>query len=136
VTLLAENKPAEAMAEFRKGDVAPDGPVDECSICLPYDLARGYDAAKQADSAIVMYERYVTTPFAFRVTFEQMDPMLLAGVHHRLGELYEQQKNPAKAAEHYRAFIDLWKGADAELQPRVTEARRRLQELTPVEKPR
>ena len=65
-----------------------------------------------------------------------MDPMLLAGVHHRLGELYEQQKKSEKAAEHYRAFIELWKGADAELQPRVAEARRRLQELTPVEKPR
>ena len=134
--LLAENKPAEAMAEFRKGDVAPDGPVDECSICLPFNLARGYDAAKQADSAIVMYERYIATPYAFRVALEPEDPMLLAGVHHRLGELYEQQKNAAKAVEHYRAFIDLWKGADAELQPRVTEARRRLQELTPVEKPR
>ncbi len=62
--------------------------------------------------------------------------MQLAGVYHRLDELYEQQKNPTKVAEHYRTFIDLWKGADAELQPRVAEARRRLQELTPVEKPR
>jgi len=134
--LLAENKPGEAMAEFRKGDVRPDGPVDECAVCLPYNLARGYDAAKQADSAIVMYERYITTPYMYKVSLEQMDPMLLAGVHHRLGELYEQQKKSEKAAEHYRAFIELWKGADAELQPRVAEARRRLQELTPVEKPR
>jgi hypothetical protein len=83
-----------------------------------------------------MYERYIATPYAYKIGTEQMDPMLLAGVHYRLGELYERQKNPARAAEHYRAFIDLWKSADADLQPRVAEARRRLQELTPVEKPR
>lgn len=83
-----------------------------------------------------MYEQYIARPYAYKIILEQMDPMLLAGVHHRLGELYEQQKDPTKAAEHYRAFIDLWKSADTELQPRVTEARRRLQELTPVEKPR
>jgi hypothetical protein len=41
-----------------------------------------------------------------------------------------------KAAEHYRAFIELWKSADPELQPRMAEARRRLAKLTPVEKPR
>ena len=32
----------------------------------------------------------------------------------------------AKAVEHYRAFINLWKNADAELQPRVAEATRRI----------
>ena len=45
-------------------------------------------------------------------------------------------EQPDKAAEHYRAFIDLWKNADAELQPRVAEARRRVAKLTSVEKSR
>jgi hypothetical protein len=89
--LLAEHKPLEAMVEFRQGDVAPDGPVDECIICLPYSLARSFDAAGNADSAIVMYERYLTTPYAFRVSFELLDPVRLAAVYQRLGELYEQQ---------------------------------------------
>jgi tetratricopeptide (TPR) repeat protein len=129
--LLAEKKPLEAMEEFRKGDVAPDGPVDECIICLPYSLARSYDAAGQADSAIVMYERYVGTPFAWRVSFELVDPVQLPGVYERLATLYEKQGNAAKARMNYQAFIDLWKDADSELQPRVAEARRRLQQLRP-----
>jgi len=44
--------------------------------------------------------------------------------------------NTEKAAEHFRAFIALWKNADPELQPRVADARKRLARLTPVEKPR
>jgi hypothetical protein len=33
----------------------------------------------------------------------------------------------------YRAFIELWKNADTELQPRVNDARQRLARLAPVE---
>ena len=48
----------------------------------------------------------------------------------------ECRKRLADPRVHYRAFIDLWKNADVELQPRVTDARKRLARLTPVEKPR
>jgi tetratricopeptide (TPR) repeat protein len=140
---LAENRPADAIVEFRRADVAPDGPSRECPICLPINLARAFDAAHQRDSAIVMYERYLTAPYRNRLDaqlFEGLmdppDPIYLAGVHERLGELYEEAGQPAKAAEHYQAFIELWKNADPELQPRVAEARRRLAKLTAVEKPR
>jgi hypothetical protein len=78
-----------------------------------------------------MYERYVGTPFAWRVSFELVDPVQLPGVHERLAALYEKQGNAAKAATNYQAFIDLLKDADSELQPRVAEARRRLQQLRP-----
>ncbi len=44
--------------------------------------------------------------------------------------------NTDKAIENYRAFIELWKNADADLQPRVADARKRLARLTAVEKPR
>jgi tetratricopeptide (TPR) repeat protein len=140
---LAENRTNDAVTEFRRGDVRADGPVDECSICLPIKLARAYDAAHQSDSAIVNYERYLNTPFwnRYDIPFavglpEPLDPTYLANVHFRLGELYEARGDSAKAAEHYRAFIDLWKDADPPLQPKVAEARRRLAALTPVERPK
>jgi tetratricopeptide (TPR) repeat protein len=132
--LLAERRATEAIAEFRRADVLPDGPADDCTICLSWNLARSFDAANQADSAIVMYERYLTTPYFARFG-AQLDGSALPFVHRRLGELYDARGNYAKAAEHYRAFVDLWKNADPALQPRVTSVRDRLRKL-PAEAPR
>jgi tetratricopeptide (TPR) repeat protein len=138
---LAENKPSEGIDEFRRGDALPDGPANACAVCLPVNLARAFDAAHQSDSAIVMYEKYITTPDIERLDVplfvqfvDPVDPIFLASVHRRLGELYETKGDTAKAVEHYRAFVELWKNADPELQPRVAEVRRRVQALTPVEK--
>ncbi|MBI1809625.1 MAG: hypothetical protein HYR75_06990 [Gemmatimonadetes bacterium] len=133
---LAEGQPQVALSEFRKGDVAYDGkPANECAPCLPFNLARAFDAAGQSDSAIAMFERYLATPF-YRKVEPGMDPVRVPAIHERLGQLYEAKGNMAKAAEHDRAFIELWKNADPELQPRVAEAKRRLEKLTAIEKPR
>jgi hypothetical protein len=65
-----------------------------------------------------------------------MDPVRVPAIRERLGQLYESMGKTDKAVENYRAFIELWKNADPELQPRVADARKRLARLTPVEKPR
>jgi tetratricopeptide (TPR) repeat protein len=132
---LAERKTQEAIAELRKGDMAPDGPATECTVCLPLYLGRAFDAANQPDSAIGEYEKYLATPWAYRFD-ETLDASVLPSLHERLGQLYEAKGNVDKAAEHYREFIELWKNADAELQPRVAAARARLYKLTPVERPK
>ncbi|MGH7677127.1 MAG: hypothetical protein ACRENU_01595, partial [Gemmatimonadaceae bacterium] len=127
---LAENLTQEALAEFRRGDVSYDGaPRNECAPCLPFALARVFDAAGQTDSAIVMYEKYIATPFWLK-PFEEFDPVLLPKIRERLGHLYESQANMEKAAENYRAFVDLWKNADPELQPRVAAAREKLRRMS------
>jgi tetratricopeptide (TPR) repeat protein len=133
---LADRKPQDALAEFRRADVGYDGrPATECATCLPFNLARAFDAAGQPDSAVVMFERYLSTPYWLKVDAE-MDPVRLPAIHERLGQLYESMGNTEKAIDHYRAFIELWKNADAELQPRVADARARLARLSPVERPR
>ena len=128
--LLASHRAAEAIPEFRQGFTLPDGPRDVDTMTLPLDLGRAFDAAGKPDSAIVQYERYLSTPgFFYRMGLER-DAVWLPIVHQRLGDLYATIGNAAKAADQFRAFIELWKNADPELQPRVAEARRRLAALT------
>ena len=50
---LAEGKPQDAISEFRRGDLAPDGPANGCTICLPLALGRAFDAASQPDSDVM-----------------------------------------------------------------------------------
>jgi tetratricopeptide (TPR) repeat protein len=129
---LAERRPADAILAFRRADLLPDGPATPCKICLPGALARAFDQAGMTDSAIVMFERYVTTPDAGRMEHLQ-DPVYLAGTYKRLGELYEAKGDRMKAASNYRKFVDLWKGADPVLQPKVAEVRQRLARLGGIE---
>ena len=90
-------------------------------------LARAYDLDGKPDSAIAVYERYLTTPVLERTG---VDGAFVPAVHKRLGELYEAKGLRDKALSHYRAFMDLWKDADPELQPKVTDARQRVAALT------
>jgi tetratricopeptide (TPR) repeat protein len=97
------------------------------------DLARAYDLGGHADSALAVYARYAAGSEFGRLT---SDATYLGPSLKRLGELYEEKGDRDNAAKAYARFIELWKNADAELQPHVIEARRRLEKLTPVEKPR
>ena len=57
------------------------------------------------------------------------DAWMLGPAHKRLGELYEARGDNARAVSHYTAFVNLWKRADPDLQPRVAEVRTRLERL-------
>lgn len=116
-TELAEGKPAQAVATLRQSVN-----VYFCPTCTLPDLARALELAGNPDSAIAVYQRYVTTPWSewqnalgeFRVTSYQ-----------RLGELNEARGDTAKALAAYDEVVALWSGADAELQPAVAVARNR-----------
>ena len=67
-------------------------------------------------------------------SFDEHSPsarVYLAPAHFRQGEILERLRRPADAAASYRRFIGLWSDADPELQDLVTEARRRLAQLSP-----
>jgi tetratricopeptide (TPR) repeat protein len=125
--LVAEGKALEAVDVFRKSDRLPDGPASSCLTCLPSELARAFDRAGMADSALKYYEIYLNTYDYERYNSDQW---LLAQFNRRLGELYERKGDREKAARHYQNFVNLWKSSDAELQPQVEEIRRRLPSLT------
>ena len=117
---LAENRPKDAAALFAEGDRGDLGPRE----IGPW-RAQALDLANQPDSAIAEFEVYANVNDPWLQT--QRD--FLAGSHKRLGELYDAKGNTAKAIEHYEKFVDLWKDADPELQPKVREAKARLDAL-------
>ena len=112
-------------------DTLYDGAAADCESCMIPELARAYDLSGRVDEAIAMLERYVNNTYGFR--FVNTDPYYLGPSLERLGQLYEQKGNGAKAALYDKRFIDLWKNAEAELQPRVAEARRRLAKVSRTE---
>jgi hypothetical protein len=126
---IAEHHPLDAVSEFRRGDTTYDGrPVNDCTPCLPLQLARAFDAAKQRDSAIANYERYLSTPMFEKP--EELDPRFLPFVYRRLGELYEERGDVVRAVMYYDRFVRLWKSADPELQAIVADIQRRSVKLT------
>ncbi len=128
---LAEGNANAAVAKFRSTLREADGSPPSCALCAPIGLARAFDQAGQADSAIAWYERYLTAPAAQRLGFFQ-DARYLAAYRKRLGELYDAKGDRANAMKYYSAFVDQWKDADPELQPVVATVKKRLNELRAV----
>lgn len=131
----AEGKWADAVREMRRADSLPDGPVHSCEHCLPRNLLRLFAQAGMADSALSQYEAYLRTPRGSRPrTGPDLD---LAGpTMEAVARMYEQRGDTARAVQAYRDFVAVWNRADAELQPRVAAARKRVEALAPVERPR
>ncbi|HEY4139729.1 MAG TPA: hypothetical protein VGN65_14805, partial [Casimicrobiaceae bacterium] len=115
--------PADAVREIWKRDSLPDGPSSSCEHCLDFDLGRAYDLADKPDSTIKYWERYLADTYT---RSPSRDGPILAGVHKRLGEIYEAKGDLPKAESHFTSFLELWSNADPELQPKVTEVKKRL----------
>jgi len=121
---MAEGKSDSAVAYFRQGDVEADGlPTNNCDACTPYFIGIAYDRGRQADSARKYLSEYVDMPGGGHVT---TDPYYLALTLYRLGELYQNAGDTKSAIMYYDRFVDLWKNADPDLQPRVSDARKQI----------
>ena len=80
------------------------------------------------DSAVALYELYLTPSSGQRLSCGGWASDWRAYL--RLAELYEDRSDRVKAVEYYRRFVELWKDADAELQPRVESARAAIARLS------
>jgi tetratricopeptide (TPR) repeat protein len=121
VAFMAAGKPTDAIPLFREADRH----FYSCDRCAMINLARAFDLAGQRDSAIAYFQRFIDTPHPFM--FEDQD--YLAGSYKRLGELYEAAGDLPKAVANLEKFVELWKDADPELQPKVRDARQRLERI-------
>lgn len=118
----AEGRYSDALAEWRLEDEVREDPV-----LILANIGHLHDLLGRSDSALAYYRRYLTTPSRSRYN---SDPYWRARVLERLGELHEERGANEDAARCYAELLDLWAGADPELQPRVERARTRLQALT------
>ncbi len=93
---------------------------------LSWDLARAYDRAGMADSAIARYEMALGYGDLLEIRRQAREyPITLI----RLAESYDERGDLEQAAGYYGRFVELWADADPDLQPRVEAARARLDEI-------
>ena len=93
---------------------------------LSWDLARAFDRAGAADSAIVRYELALEYGDILEIHRQAREyPLTLI----RLAERHDERGDLERAAGYYGRFTDLWADADPDLQPRVEAAHARLEEI-------
>lgn len=129
---MAQHKYDDAIREFWKSDTMYDGEPHGCEPCTLAAVAKALDLAGRTDQSIAAFERVVSSTYSY--AFRDVDPNNLAGAYKRLGELYEQKGETERAASYYSKFVDLWRTADPELQPKVAEVRKRLAALSAHER--
>jgi len=115
---LAAGDAARAQAELEQA-----ARTHACAMCALPDLARAYEAGGKPEAAVVVYERYLGTPWLWRY---ETDAMELGWAMRRLAALYDARGEPGKASAMRRRLLQLWRRADPELAPVLAEARARL----------
>ncbi|HJQ20733.1 MAG TPA: protein kinase, partial [Gemmatimonadaceae bacterium] len=130
---FAERRYADAIREYRQlATITP------CGTCAQPRLARAYDLSGQPDSAIALYRQTVEPVTMSRLGGRNgvgSDGEYMPFIYKRLGELYEEKGDRQQALGWYVKFADLWKNADADLQPQVADVRRRIDRLKRGEGP-
>ncbi|MDT8437301.1 MAG: hypothetical protein RRA92_11175, partial [Gemmatimonadota bacterium] len=117
---LAEGDPEEAARLYARSDRGP------CLICGKLGTALAWESADRADSALAAYEAYLEVRQPNRMYWDQAGLGLSL---RRAAELADGLGETEKAARYYAEFVELWKDADAELQPQVEAARARLEDI-------
>ncbi len=113
-------QPASAIERYR-ALIAPN------ALRHPFHIVgRLEEEIGNVQAAIDAYTRFVSHP---STGYGGEDKGRTGRIHFRLGELYEEQGDLDQAIFHYQKVVDRWKDGDAYVQPTVTEARRRIDQL-------
>ena len=124
---LADGKPDSAVVYSRRADLEADGlPMNNGTVFVPLTLGQAFDKAGKPDSARKYLTQYAEMAGNGHY---QADPVNMAPTLFRLGQLYQDAGDTVHAMQYYGRFVDLWKNADPELQPRVAEAKKAMGEM-------
>lgn len=119
VIAVADGRPDDGIPTLREM-------AESCRNCGLL-LSQAFDGIGEPDSAAAHARQF------FEPALDAQNSVLLAAwlgeAIWRVAEAEEAAGAAARAATYYARFAELWAGADADLQPRVTEARRRIQAL-------
>jgi hypothetical protein len=125
---FAEQRWADAARWARMADTLPDGPSRPCAECLPKVLMWIFSEGGIADSAVAAYQDYLRTPIGARKWTGQ-ETELEAPLLERMSRMLLAKGDTTRAAQFLAMFVERWKNADPELQPRVSAAREQLRRL-------
>ena len=125
---LGDGRYDEAVSSLQQAEREMDSFYDGLGVRgVSWDLARAFDRAGMADSAIARYE--LALEHTDEVVELDAQPRQAPVTYIRLAELYDERGDFEQAAGYYARFIDLWEDADPEFQPKVESARARLKEI-------
>ncbi len=79
--------------------------------------------------ALQELERYDEAQDWYSNPRESGSPAFIAPSHYYRGEIFETTGDTAQAIWHYEAFVELWRHADPEYQPKVREVLQHVAEL-------
>ena len=125
VIALQEDRPEESLEHLRRARTMEYGLIHHPSRLF---LGDTYAALGQLELAAAQYDSLTSTyrlDFRDQGTYGPLRPL----AHERAGNAYLALGDTAAALKHLLAFVDLWNDADAELQPRVEAARRKVTAL-------
>ncbi len=101
-----------------------------CRRIASIGLGQIHEARGEGDEAIAAYEQYVNGGPVLGLPGVDMAYRAYRGpLLERLGQLYDERSDFESAAKYYSMFVELWAGADEELQPRVRAARAHLEQI-------
>ena len=120
----AENRPAEAVSLLDETLSETKNPLESPVVAEAYERylkAQLLYESGRYEEALGLY-RHIAESSVFEFVYLPVSELWIGEIHNRLGAT-------AEARSSYTRFIELWRGCDAELQPMVELARRRLEEL-------
>jgi eukaryotic-like serine/threonine-protein kinase len=130
--LLAERRPEEAQVALDEATAAGIDTYAPYRLRAVLPLATLFEQRGQRDSALAVYERFVTLPMRRGMSLPgnvDLGTPLLPLAWRRIGELREARGDTTGALAAYDRFLAFWATADASVQPIVTGVRTRAAAL-------